>query len=178
MLRRYSDINYLRIYFSAITTSLAGTFSILIYFSPDSQLATVFIAGFYSLCSIATNATSLVVINQFPTSIRSVLLLWKRIYSKPFSNFRTTSLSLTLMFARVSSMVGNIVFPYLLGIGCEPPFIMMASLVLSKFDYRNCSESISKFFRNMSPEFLGFCIMITNNSTDLKLYWIIQPNIK
>ncbi|XP_044761383.1 synaptic vesicle glycoprotein 2B-like [Coccinella septempunctata] len=97
----------------AITSFLAGLCSIGIYFSPNSLLSTVFMAGFYSLCSIATNTTSLVVINLFPTSIR------------------TTSLSLAFMFARIFSMVGNVIFPYLINMGCEPPFVMLAVLVFT-----------------------------------------------
>ncbi|XP_045461409.1 synaptic vesicle glycoprotein 2B-like [Harmonia axyridis] len=97
----------------AIAGFLAGLFSIGIYLAPNSLLSTVFMAGFYSLCSITTSTTSLVVINLFPTSIR------------------TTSLSLAFMFARIASMLGNIAFPYLIKMGCEPPFILMSALVFS-----------------------------------------------
>ncbi|XP_059618169.1 synaptic vesicle glycoprotein 2A-like [Phlebotomus argentipes] len=45
------------------------------------------------------------------------------------TSLRTMTISLSLMFGRIGAMIGNLVFPYLLMLGCLPPFITIGSLL-------------------------------------------------
>lgn len=44
--------------------------------------------------------------------------------------FRGTALSLSSMFGRSGSLVGNILFPVLLKTGCKPPFFLLGSIIV------------------------------------------------
>lgn len=41
--------------------------------------------------------------------------------------------SLEMMFGRLGSLLGNIFFPALMGLGCVPPFLMISAFMLGKF---------------------------------------------
>jgi len=41
--------------------------------------------------------------------------------------------SLEMMFGRLGSLLGNIFFPALMGLGCVPPFFMISSFMLGKW---------------------------------------------
>ncbi|KAL3279270.1 hypothetical protein HHI36_016780 [Cryptolaemus montrouzieri] len=81
-----------------------------IYFSPHSDIALIFIAGFNSLSNIGSKVILVVVVDFFPTTLR------------------TMTVSLVMMCGRGAAMIGNIIFPKLLEMGCGPPFFSMASL--------------------------------------------------
>ncbi|XP_045461407.1 synaptic vesicle glycoprotein 2C-like [Harmonia axyridis] len=98
-----------------IVSLLSGSFAAGIYFSPNSEIATALIAGFTSLASIGTNAILIVVVNLFPTTLR------------------TMTVSLAMMCGRGAAMCGNIIFPYLLELGCGPPFFSAACIMFLSF---------------------------------------------
>lgn len=39
------------------------------------------------------------------------------------------TVSLLMMFGRFGALIGNMTFPYLLSLGCFPPFILIGSIV-------------------------------------------------
>ncbi|GAB0086198.1 synaptic vesicle glycoprotein 2B-like [Sergentomyia squamirostris] len=89
-------------------------------FSASSIYLTTNLAGVVaasSLCvavgSICSTAMLGLTANLFPTSLR------------------TMTISLTLMFGRIGAMIGNLIFPYLLSLGCLPPFITIGSLLMA-----------------------------------------------
>lgn len=43
------------------------------------------------------------------------------------------TVSLAMMFGRTGSLIGNIIFPYLLSLGCLPPFLMLALILIGKY---------------------------------------------
>ncbi|KAL3279274.1 hypothetical protein HHI36_016783 [Cryptolaemus montrouzieri] len=86
-----------------------------IYFSPNSDIALLFIAAFNSLASVGSNVTLIVVVDLFPTTLR------------------TMAVSLVMMCGRGAAMIGNIIFPLLLEMGCAPPFLCLASLLFVCF---------------------------------------------
>lgn len=45
---------------------------------------------------------------------------------------RTLMISLSMMFGRMGALIGNIVFPYLLSLGCLPPFLLVGLIMLGK----------------------------------------------
>ncbi|KAK9879266.1 hypothetical protein WA026_004114 [Henosepilachna vigintioctopunctata] len=94
--------------FLVLVSFFAGSFASAIYFSSNGEMATFLIALYSGLSSLGTNGSFIVVVNLFPTTLR------------------TMAVSLGMMFSRTASMSGNIVFPYLLQMGCAPPFLFSA----------------------------------------------------
>ncbi|XP_008201263.1 synaptic vesicle glycoprotein 2C-like [Tribolium castaneum] len=92
---------------------LAGGFEITMYFSMNTAFAVAFSSLFATFTHIAANVCIVVIINLFPTTLR------------------TMSLALALMCGRIGSMVGNLVFPLLIRTGCGPPFFTIAALVFA-----------------------------------------------
>jgi hypothetical protein len=48
------------------------------------------------------------------------------------SIFRTMTISLLMMFGRTGSIIGNLLFPFMMSLGCIPPFIMVGSTTLGE----------------------------------------------
>ena len=47
--------------------------------------------------------------------------------------FRSVALSLTMMCGRIASMVGNLIFPVLLDLGCNVVFFFIGAILMSKW---------------------------------------------
>lgn len=45
-------------------------------------------------------------------------------------HFRTMTVSLAMMFGRTGALIGNLLFPYFLSLGCLPPILLIGSSVL------------------------------------------------
>ncbi|KAH8289692.1 hypothetical protein KR054_009506 [Drosophila jambulina] len=92
---------------------VAGCCSIAMYWS-SSATSTVAIASlFVTMGSIAATSVISASVNLFPTSLRTMIV------------------SLEMMFGRLGSLLGNIFFPALMGLGCVPPFFMVSLFMLS-----------------------------------------------
>ncbi|XP_015840824.1 synaptic vesicle glycoprotein 2B-like isoform X1 [Tribolium castaneum] len=98
---------------------LLGTFSVAsglcvisIYFSQNTATVVTLSSLFLSLGGICGNVLITIVIDLFPTSLRTV------------------TISLVMMLGRSASMVGNLIFPILLTLGCAPPFLSIGSVVI------------------------------------------------
>ncbi|KAH8244978.1 hypothetical protein KR032_003469, partial [Drosophila birchii] len=92
---------------------VAGCCSIGMYWS-SSAISTVAIASlFVTMGSISATSVISASVNLFPTSLRTMIV------------------SLEMMFGRLGSLLGNIFFPALMGLGCVPPFFMVSLFMLS-----------------------------------------------
>lgn len=91
---------------------LGGVAGVSIYWS-RSVLATLAMSSIYvGMCGVAATAVTSVVVDLFPTSMRSM------------------TLSLTLMMGEVGATIGNILFPILLDLSCVLPFFLLGGVVL------------------------------------------------
>ncbi|KAH8420479.1 hypothetical protein KR009_010804, partial [Drosophila setifemur] len=93
----------------------AGCCSIGMYWS-SSAASTVAIASlFVTLGSISATSVISASVSLFPTSLRTMIV------------------SLEMMFGRLGSLLGNIFFPALMGLGCVPPFFMVSLFMLGEW---------------------------------------------
>ncbi|XP_065076355.1 synaptic vesicle glycoprotein 2B-like [Ochlerotatus camptorhynchus] len=88
----------------------SGATGLLLYWS-KSSLAILALSSIY-ITAASLGSTALVgsVVAIFPTSMRTMVV------------------SLTMMFGRTGSIIGNLLFPYLMSLGCWPPFVMIGSV--------------------------------------------------
>ncbi|XP_072389099.1 synaptic vesicle glycoprotein 2B-like isoform X1 [Diabrotica undecimpunctata] len=90
---------------------VAASCSMGLYFSLSVEVTTFLIAGFIALGNIANNVIISVVVDHFPT------------------NLRAFTVSLVMGFARIGALTGNIGFPFLVNLGCAPPFFVVGSIM-------------------------------------------------
>ncbi|KAJ3666320.1 hypothetical protein Zmor_001770 [Zophobas morio] len=96
----------------SVCATISGFCAFLIYFSTNTAFAVTFASLFVASTSVATNVVLTVIIDLFPTTLR------------------TMTVSLAMMLARSGAMIGNIVFPFLLRSGCAPPFFSIGGVIL------------------------------------------------
>jgi VNT family MFS transporter (synaptic vesicle glycoprotein 2) len=109
-----------------------------IYFAQNSLTTIILSSFFVSLGSIGINVILAVVVDLFPTTLR------------------TMTVSLTMMTGRSGAMMGNLIFPTLLQLGCAPPFFTVGAVIIGKiakasvdgilnllFDFRLCLLVVS-----------------------------------
>ncbi|XP_049535311.1 uncharacterized protein LOC125950949 isoform X1 [Anopheles darlingi] len=92
---------------------MAGASGTALYWARSSLVTLMLSASYITICSIASTALVGSVVAMFPTSMRTMVV------------------SLTMMFGRTGSIIGNIVFPYLMALGCLPPFVMIGAIVMA-----------------------------------------------
>uniref|UniRef100_A0A182QI24 Major facilitator superfamily (MFS) profile domain-containing protein n=1 Tax=Anopheles farauti TaxID=69004 RepID=A0A182QI24_9DIPT len=96
---------------------LAGCSGTALYWARSSLVTLVLSSCYITVCSIASTALVGSVVAMFPTSMRTMVV------------------SLTMMFGRTGSIIGNLVFPYLMALGCLPPFVMIGAIVIDSGHY-------------------------------------------
>ncbi|XP_044761381.1 synaptic vesicle glycoprotein 2B-like isoform X2 [Coccinella septempunctata] len=108
-----SLINYLGkkklIFIMGMASGLSGYG---MYFAQSSGVTLAIASIFIGLGSISINVILSVVVDLFPTSLR------------------TMTVSVTMMSGRMGAMSGNLVFPSLLKLGCAPPFFTVGTGML------------------------------------------------
>ncbi|KAK5650374.1 hypothetical protein RI129_001403 [Pyrocoelia pectoralis] len=111
---------------------ISGLCGILIYFSTNIIMAIALISINIGCTYIAMNVLLSIVIDLFPTSLR------------------TTSVSLTMLFGRIGSSIGNLIFPRLVTSGCLYPFLTLGCVAadnqkptISKETPANYEEAIT-----------------------------------
>ncbi|XP_022908737.2 synaptic vesicle glycoprotein 2B-like [Onthophagus taurus] len=92
--------------------TISGISGFCIYFAQNTATTTALSAIFISLLGVCINVQLSVVVDLFPTTLR------------------TFAISLALMIGRMGAMGGNVIFPILLELGCLPPFILIGSCIL------------------------------------------------
>lgn len=88
----------------------SGCCGLLLYWSKSSTVVLVLSATYITIASISSTGLVGSVVAMFPTSMRTMVV------------------SLTMMFGRTGSIIGNVLFPYLMALGCWPPFLMIGSI--------------------------------------------------
>ncbi|XP_068910936.1 synaptic vesicle glycoprotein 2B-like isoform X2 [Tenebrio molitor] len=91
---------------------ISGLCACSMYFSTNSAMVVSLSSLFIASASVATNVVLTVIIDLFPTTLR------------------TMTVSLAMMLARSGAMMGNLIFPLLLRAGCAPPFFSVGSVIL------------------------------------------------
>nr|CAH7741921.1 unnamed protein product [Callosobruchus chinensis] len=91
---------------------LTGVFSAGLYFSRTSLVVLVLSALGSSIGSVADLVLMNITVEMFPTTLRTV------------------AIALQLLTGRLGTLAGNITFPYLLNLGCAPPFAFVTILPL------------------------------------------------
>ncbi|XP_005183911.2 uncharacterized protein LOC101898083 [Musca domestica] len=90
---------------------IAGTSGIALYWS-TSSLTTIILTSLYSaLASMASTSCIGSSVILFPTSLRTMIV------------------SLTMMIGRVGSILGNVMLPIFMSIGCVPPLVMFTMVM-------------------------------------------------
>uniref|UniRef100_A0AAG5CTN4 Major facilitator superfamily (MFS) profile domain-containing protein n=1 Tax=Anopheles atroparvus TaxID=41427 RepID=A0AAG5CTN4_ANOAO len=92
---------------------LGGLCGTALYWARSSLVTLVLSSCYITICSIASTALVGAVVAMFPTSMRTMVV------------------SLTMMFGRTGSIIGNVTFPYLMALGCLPPFVMIGAIVIA-----------------------------------------------
>ncbi|XP_061392160.1 putative metabolite transport protein YyaJ [Musca vetustissima] len=94
-----------------IGLSCAGVCGIGLYWS-SSSVATLIISSLYvALCSMANTSAVGASANLFPTSLRTIIV------------------SMAMMLGRIGSILGNVLFPIFMSLGCIPPFVMVGAVL-------------------------------------------------
>jgi VNT family MFS transporter (synaptic vesicle glycoprotein 2) len=93
---------------------ISGSCAMSIYFAQNSLTTIILSSFFVSLGSIGINVILAVVVDLFPTTLR------------------TMTVSLTMMTGRSGAMMGNLIFPTLLQLGCAPPFFTVGAVIIGK----------------------------------------------
>ncbi|XP_075157921.1 uncharacterized protein LOC142231187 [Haematobia irritans] len=94
-----------------ITATICGTCGLALYWS-SSTLTTLIITSLYmSMASIATSSSVTTSVTVFPTTSRTIIV------------------SSSMTCGRVGTILGNLLFPMLMSLGCVPPIIMLAGVM-------------------------------------------------
>ncbi|KAJ8977738.1 hypothetical protein NQ317_019413 [Molorchus minor] len=91
---------------------VSGMTAMLLYCSTTILTTISLVAMFTTFGSIGINVILAVVVDLFPTTLR------------------TMTVCLTMMCGRIGAALGNVVFPLLLETGCAPPFFSVGSVMI------------------------------------------------
>ncbi|XP_013105439.2 synaptic vesicle glycoprotein 2B [Stomoxys calcitrans] len=90
-----------------IGLATAGLCSISLFWSSSSLSTLVITSLFIAMGSMANTAAIGTSVNLFPTSLRTLIV------------------SLTMVVERMGTILGNVIFPIFMQLGCVPPFVMI-----------------------------------------------------
>ncbi|KAK9758798.1 Sugar transporter [Popillia japonica] len=96
--------------------TLSGTSAvaaICFYLAQNSATVVALSAISVTFLNTSLNIELAIVVDMFPTTLRTI------------------AVAITLMIGRTGAMSGNVAFPYLLAIGCLPPFLVIGSIIFS-----------------------------------------------
>ncbi|XP_019868239.1 synaptic vesicle glycoprotein 2B [Aethina tumida] len=96
----------------AILGAIAGTIITCVFLSQDTPTILGLVSSGLAMINVSIDVMITILVVIFPTSMRG------------------TALSLSSMFGRSGSLVGNILFPVLLKTGCKPPFFLLGSIIV------------------------------------------------
>ncbi|CAO1425766.1 unnamed protein product [Diamesa serratosioi] len=91
---------------------ISGTCGIALKWAPNSTATLLLAAGNISIGSISSSALVSSIVSMFPTATR------------------TMNVSLAMMFGRGGAIIGNLLFPWLMSLGCLPPFMMIGATAI------------------------------------------------
>ncbi|KAL7023272.1 hypothetical protein ACKWTF_012542 [Chironomus riparius] len=87
---------------------ISGSCAISLYWAKNSITTLLLSGGYISIASLSSTTLVGSVVSLFPTSTR------------------TMTVSLLMMFGRLGAVIGNLIFPTLLSLGCFPPFSVIS----------------------------------------------------
>ncbi|GLV32006.1 uncharacterized protein CBL_07765 [Carabus blaptoides fortunei] len=96
-----------------VAFTLSGICGIANYWSQNSLTMLAFSSAFITLVGICNQVLIGVIVELFPTSLRTIVV------------------SLSLMSGRLGNIIGNMLFPILLDVGCLPPFIFVGGVTFA-----------------------------------------------
>ncbi|XP_030376063.1 synaptic vesicle glycoprotein 2C [Scaptodrosophila lebanonensis] len=91
---------------------ISGILGMILYWSVNSLMTLIVSAAFITVSGIATVSLLGAVVALFPTSLRSLVV------------------AIAMMCGRFGALSGNLLFPIFIQIGCIPPFLMVALVML------------------------------------------------
>ncbi|XP_034485625.1 synaptic vesicle glycoprotein 2B-like [Drosophila innubila] len=91
---------------------VSGVLGIALYWSVNSLSTIVISSAFVTVSGVAVSSLLGAVVALFPTQLRSLVV------------------AIAMMFGRLGALSGNLLFPIFIQIGCVPPFVMVASVML------------------------------------------------
>lgn len=97
---------------------IAGSCGISLYWAQDSTATLILAALYISFASLASTTLVGSIVSMFPTSTR------------------TMNVSLAMMFGRSGAIIGNMIFPILMTLGCLPLFGFIGASALSKILFK------------------------------------------
>ncbi|XP_063912390.1 synaptic vesicle glycoprotein 2B-like isoform X2 [Zophobas morio] len=97
----------------AILGTVSGTAVLSIYFAPNSTSGLILICIYLMCTCVCIDVVIAIAVDLFPTYLRA------------------SALSLVLMSGRLGSIVGNLIFPILLQVGCGAPFFTLGGITIS-----------------------------------------------
>ncbi|GJQ69487.1 hypothetical protein Trydic_g6593 [Trypoxylus dichotomus] len=96
-----------------VLSLISGAAVTSLYFAQNSPTTVALAAINITAIGICCNIELTIVVDTFPTTLRAI------------------AVSITLMIGRCGAMLGNLLFPYLLEIGCLPPFLFIGCVIIS-----------------------------------------------
>ncbi|KAH8381387.1 hypothetical protein KR093_003932, partial [Drosophila rubida] len=105
---------------------VSGVLGIALYWSINSLTTIVISSAFVTVSGVAVSSLLGAVVALFPTQLRSLVV------------------AIAMMCGRLGALSGNLLFPVFIQIGCVPPFVMVASVMLRTVPLR---QSISVYFQ-------------------------------
>ncbi|KAH8381388.1 hypothetical protein KR093_003933, partial [Drosophila rubida] len=94
---------------------ISGILGICLYWSVNSLMTLLVSSAFVTVACVSFSSLLSAVVAHFPTQLRSIVV------------------SITMMCGRLGSISGNLLFPIFIQIGCLPPFVMVAAVMISGF---------------------------------------------
>ncbi|XP_004529191.1 putative transporter SVOPL isoform X2 [Ceratitis capitata] len=91
---------------------ISGVLGISLYWSVNGLTTLIISSAFLAIASVSTSSLLGVVINVFPTSLRSLVV------------------AIAMMFGRLGALSGNMLFPIFMEMGCIQPFLMVGIVLL------------------------------------------------
>ncbi|KAL5273779.1 hypothetical protein ACFFRR_000498 [Megaselia abdita] len=95
-----------------IGLTLCGTMGLGLYWSTTSTMTLILSSLYVNIGSISTTSLLGVIVNFFPTNLRTIVI------------------AVVMMFGRCGALIGNVIFPYLLALGCVESFVYVGVIML------------------------------------------------
>ncbi|TMW52081.1 hypothetical protein DOY81_002861 [Sarcophaga bullata] len=114
--------NHLVLKVCLLLTLLSST---AMYFSKTQMQTLILASTLTSTTSIGATAIIGISVNYFPTYMRTMVVI------------------MIMTFGRFGSVLGNVLFPYFISLGCLPPFLLIGGVILISFILSLCLPNSS-----------------------------------
>uniref|UniRef100_A0A1B0FDW3 Major facilitator superfamily (MFS) profile domain-containing protein n=1 Tax=Glossina morsitans morsitans TaxID=37546 RepID=A0A1B0FDW3_GLOMM len=97
-----------------VTLAIGFVSGITLYWSYSSVMTLVIACVFITALCVSSTTLIGVSVNLFPTSMRTMVVI------------------MSMTFGRFGSLLGNLLFPYFISLGCIPPFVFIGTIMFCK----------------------------------------------